>query len=88
MPSYLIETFLARCRSDERPTHEARLRSAAEELTGGGRRFGFDGVIHVPEDETCFYVVTAPTGPEAAQLARRAGLDPVRVTEAVTSGKE
>jgi hypothetical protein len=39
--------------------------------------------IHIPEDELCFYVVDAASGSEAALAARRAGLDPIRVVEAV-----
>ena len=48
----------------------------------------FDGVIHVPEDEICFYVFGAASSQEAALAARLAALDPVRVVEAVTSGEE
>ena len=88
MPSYLVETFLARCHSADRAVLEARARSAADELTRGGTRVGFAGVIHVPEDETCFFVFRAPSGREAALVAELAELDPVRVVEAVTSGEE
>lgn len=88
VPSYLVETYLARCRADERAALEARVRAAAEELTRAGTRVSFDGVIHVPEDETCFFVVGAESGADATLLARRAGLDPMRVVEAVASGKE
>jgi hypothetical protein len=88
MPSYLVETFLARSHSADRAVLEARARSAAEELTRGGTRVGFRGVIHVPEDETCFFVFRAPSSREAALVAELAALDPVRVVEAVTSGEE
>jgi hypothetical protein len=43
--------------------------------------------IHVPEDELCFFVVDAASGSEAALAARRAGLDPIRVVEAVVVGE-
>ena len=88
MPSYLIETYLARSRAAERTAREARARSVAEELTQAGTRVRFDGVIHVPEDEICFFVLGAPSSREAALAARLAGLDPLRVVEAVTSGEE
>jgi hypothetical protein len=88
MPSYLVETFLARCHSADRAALEARARSAADELTRGGTRVGFCGVIHVPEDETCFLLFRAPSSREAALAAELAELDPVRVVEAVTSGEE
>ena len=88
MPSYLVETFLARGLAGERTAREARARSAAEELTRAGTCVRFDGVIHVPEDEICFFVFGAPSGREAALVAHVAALDPVRVVEAVTSGEE
>ncbi|HEY3182961.1 MAG TPA: hypothetical protein VGJ77_09010 [Gaiellaceae bacterium] len=88
MPSYLVETFLARGRAGERAAREARARSAAEELTRAGTCVRFDGAIHVPEDEVCFFVFGAPSSREAALAAQRAELDPFRVVEAVTSRKE
>jgi hypothetical protein len=36
----------------------------------------------------CFFVFGAQSGREAALVAQRAGLDPLRVVEAVSSGKE
>jgi hypothetical protein len=88
MPSYLVETFLARCADAERTVREARARSAAEELTRAGTGVRFAGVIHVPEDEICFFVFDAPSSREAAQAAEVAALDPCRVVEAVTSREE
>ncbi len=88
MPSYLVETFLARGHAGDRSAHEARARLAAEDLTRTGVGVRFDGVIHVPEDETCFFVFDAPSGEEAALVAQRAELDPFRVVEAVMSREE
>ena len=88
MPSYVVETYLARGRAGERTARELRARSAAEELTRGTTRVRFDRSIHVPEDEICFYVFDAPTAGDAAHAAHRAELDPIRIVEAVSSGKE
>ena len=88
MPSYLVETYLARGRAGELTARERRARSAAEELTQGTARVRFDRSIHVPEDEICFYVYDAPSACDAADAAQRAGLDPIRVVEAVSSEKE
>ena len=88
MPSYLIETYLARGHADERTAREDRARSAAEELTRAGTSVRFDGVIHVPEDEICFFVFGAASGAEAVLVAQLAALDPVRVVEAVASREE
>ena len=88
MPSYLVETYLARGLLHEREARERRARSAAEELTQGATRVRFDRSIHIPEDEICFYVFDAPSARHAAHAAERAGLDPIRIVEAISSGKE
>jgi hypothetical protein len=88
MPSYLVETYLARGQAGERLARERRARSAAAELTQQSIRVRFDQSIHVPEDEICFFVFDAPSGRDAALAAQRAGLDPVRVVEAVSSRQE
>jgi hypothetical protein len=88
VPSYLVETYLARGRAGERAARERRARSAAEELTHGRRRVRLDRAIYVPEDEICFFVFDAPSGRDAALAAERAGLDSIRVVEVVSSRKE
>jgi hypothetical protein len=88
MPSYLVETYIAGGGASELAARERRARSAAEELTRGTTRVSFDRSIHVPEDELCFYVFEAPSARAAELVAQRAGLDPIRVVEAVSSGKE
>jgi hypothetical protein len=71
VPSYLVETYLPRGQ-------------APEELTRGTTRVRFVRSIHVPGDEICFYVFDASSAREAEEAARRAGLDPIRVVEAVS----
>ena len=88
MPSYLVETFLPRGAAGEREARERQARSAAEAMTQEGARVRFEGSIHVPEDEICFFTFTAPSGSEAALAAQQAGLEPLRVVEAIPSGKE
>jgi hypothetical protein len=88
VPSYLVETYLARGRAGERAARERRAHSAAAELRGEGIAVSFDRSIHVPEDEICFFVVDAPSGREAALVAERARLDPLRIVEAISSGQE
>jgi len=84
MPSYLVETYLARGLGGERDARERRARSAADELT----HITFERSIHVPEDEICFFVFDAPSSRDAALVAERAELDPIRVVEAVSSREE
>jgi len=88
MPSYLVETFLQRGSAGERTARERRARSAAEELTRKGTRVRFDHTIHVPEDEMCFFVFDAPSSTDVALAAQLAELGPLRVVEAISSGKE
>jgi hypothetical protein len=88
VPSYLVETYLARGDAGARRARERRARSAAEELTREGTRVRFDGSIHVPEDELCFFTFDAPSGRAAALVAQRAELGPLRIVRAVSSGEE
>jgi hypothetical protein len=88
VPSYLVETYLARGSAGERDARERRASSAAQELAREGIRVVFGGSIHVPEEEICFFVFSADTGRDAALAAQRAGLDTFRVVEAISSKEE
>jgi hypothetical protein len=88
MPSFLVETYLARGGAGERAARERRARSSAEELTREGTRVRFEGSTHVPEDELCFFTFDAPSSSAATLAAQRAGLEPLRVVEAVSSREE
>jgi hypothetical protein len=88
VPSYLVETYLARGRTGERAARDRRARSAAEELTKGTSRVRFERSIYVPEDEICFFLFDAPSGRDAVLAAARAELDSIRVVEVVPSRKE
>lgn len=85
MPTFIVETFLPRGAAAERLAQERRARSVAEELTRAGTRVHFGGSIHVPDDEICFFRFEAATGRDATQAAQQAGLEPLRVVEAVSS---
>ena len=85
MPSYLVETYLARGGAGERSARDVRASSAAAALTTGTSLIRFERSIYVPEDEICFFVFDAPSGRVAALAAERAELDPIRVVEAVSS---
>jgi hypothetical protein len=88
VPSFLIETYLARGDAGGRAVREQQARSAAAELTRQGTRVRFDRAIHVPEDEICFFIFDAPSSLEAVLVAEQAGLDHLRVVEAIPSGEE
>jgi len=88
MKRYLVETYLARGATAERAAQDQRARSAAQELAREAKRVRFDRSIHIPEDEICFFVFDAPSSRDAALVAERAGLDPVRIVEATSSREE
>jgi len=88
VPSYLVETYLARTRAGERAARDRRARAVAEELSQERTPVRFERSIYVPEDEICFFVFDAPSGREAALAAHRAELEPLRVVEAIPSVKE
>jgi hypothetical protein len=85
MPSYLIETYLARGDAGELAARGRRASSAADELTREQAPVSFEQSIHLPKDELCFFVFSAPTCGDAARVAQRAGLDALRIVEAVAS---
>jgi hypothetical protein len=88
MPSYLVETYLARLKAAERGALDKRARTAAAELTHASMRVDFERSIHIPDDEICFFVFDAPSDGVAVLVAQRAGLDPIRVVEALSSEQE
>ena len=79
VPSYLVETFLARGAVGERVRRDRRASEAAEALTREGTRVRFGGSIHVPDEEICFLTFDAPSEGAATLVAERAGLQPFRV---------
>lgn len=85
MPKYVVETYLTHRQAPDRLAREERACEAAAELTREGKTVRFEFAIHVPEDEICFFVFGAPSAHQAALTAQRAGLDPIRVVEAVTT---
>lgn len=85
MPTFLVETFLARGAAGERLERDRRASEAAEALTREGTTVRFGQSIHVPDDEICFFTFEAPSGRAATVVAERAGLRPFRVVAIETS---
>ena len=88
MKQFLIEVFTPRTNAGELTTAECRARLAARRLSGADGEVRYVRATYVPEDETCFFVFDAPSGRHAALVAQQAGLDPIRVVEAVSSEEE
>jgi hypothetical protein len=87
VPSYLVETYVSRADFSWKASRERRARTAVEHLSKLGVNVQFQRTIHVPEDEMCFFVFEASSPEDAALAAAQAGLEPLRVVEAISSGR-
>ena len=88
MKQFVVEVFTPRPGTGALATAERRARQAARRMSSADGEVRYVRATYVPEDEICFYLFDAPSGLHAALVARRAGLDPIRVVEAVSSGRE
>jgi len=85
---FLVEVFTARAKAGKLASAERRAALAARRLSSADREVQFVRATYIPEDEICFFVFDAHSGRDVALAARRAGLEPIRVVEAVSSTKE
>jgi hypothetical protein len=85
---FVVEVFTPRASAGELATAERRARLAASRLSEADVAVRYVRATYIPEDEICFFVFDAPSGRDAALVAQRAGLEPIRVVEAVSSAKE
>jgi hypothetical protein len=81
MSSYLLETYTPAATLLQEL--EARVRSAAAELSESGTPVRYVRSIFVPEDETCFHLLDGPSRDAVAETAKRAGISTLRITKAV-----
>ena len=88
MKQFLVEVFTPRVAADELASAERRAAVAAAQLSGADVGVRYVRATYIPEDEICFFVFDAPSEADAARAAQRAGLDPLRVVEAISSTKE
>jgi hypothetical protein len=51
VPSYVVETYLARGQAGEGAVRERQASIATAELTNGRRRVSFEGLVSVPDDD-------------------------------------
>ena len=83
MPSYLIEVYVPRAKAHEAELTSRRIRSAIDELHGGGGGISFVRTMLLPDDETCFHVLDAPSTAEVEHVCKRAGVGRIRVVLAI-----
>jgi hypothetical protein len=85
VPCYLVETYLGRGNARERLVLERRVRTTLAARGTDRTPVRLERSIHIPDDELCFYVFEAASAEEAALVAETAGLDTLRIVEAISS---
>jgi hypothetical protein len=83
MPSYLIESYLPRSRSDELRAAVSRLRRATEALATEGVRVRHLRSTFLPDDELCLHLLEADSAETVGEASRRAAIEPARVVPAL-----
>jgi hypothetical protein len=80
---YLVELHRPLGGWEELQDVAARVRAAAEQLSGEGTPVRFLRSIFVPEDGSCFFLYEGPSADAVGEAGRRAALAVERVVEAV-----
>ena len=83
MPSYLVETYMPCSHAQEAHAAARRVTSAADELSRSGADVRHVRTTFLPDDETCFHLVEAPSAVAVEEVSRRAGLGRTRIVRAV-----
>jgi Protein of unknown function (DUF4242) len=83
MAHYLVEAYMPERHSDDLRSLVTRARDAAAAMRKDGTVVRYLRPIPVPEDETCFHLLEAPSAEAARELSRRADLVYERIVEAL-----
>ena len=83
MPTYLVEVYVPRSRSEEARAAGLRTRDAARALSQEGVPVRYVSTTLLPDDETCFHLIEAPTSADAEEVCRRAALWRARIVPAI-----
>ena len=84
MPEFLAETYTPRDADSAGAPGAGDLARAAEQASGPGAPAHFLGAIAVPGEEICFWLYQAPTAGAVRAAMTAAGLQPERITPAVS----
>lgn len=83
MRNYLAESYFAPHDRAALEHSAAAVRAATAELSGEGLAVRYVRTTFLAEDETCFHVFAAESEEAVREASRRAGLELIRVVEAV-----
>ena len=84
MTEFLVELYVSRLDGAAVEAGADRARRAADELSSEGRPVQYLRSLFVPAEEACFYLYEAASADDVREAARRAGLPPENVVEAIT----
>lgn len=88
MAQYLVEAYMSRRESRELRSLVARALGVAASMRRDGTDVHYLGPILVPEDETCFHLLDAPSLEAVAELNRRLDIVHERIVEALAWADE
>jgi hypothetical protein len=83
VPYYLIEVYIPRARAHEADSTGRRIRAAIDAMHGADVGIRFVRTTLLPEDETCFHVVDAPSSAAVQNICEHAGLSTIRVVSVI-----
>jgi hypothetical protein len=83
LPTYLVEVYLPRSRANEARAAGSRIQAAADQLSREGVPILYVRTTVLPDDETCFHLIEAPTPAAAEEVSRRAALGSARIVAAI-----
>ena len=90
MATFLVETYLSRERAAEVEQMAATLERVIQAIVAAraeaGPHLRHVRSYFVPDDETCFHVIEAPSSDVVREIVRRAGITVDRVVEAASAG--
>jgi hypothetical protein len=85
VPTYVVESYLARPRAESLRETTRILRLTAEELSRAGSQVRYERCHFLAEDELCLHFFEAESAEAVAEALERAGLSCERIVETVSS---
>jgi hypothetical protein len=83
VPSYLVESYVARTRAGDLAAMNSRARAAADAMRRQGIAVRYVRSTFLPDDEVCFHLFKAPTLEIATEVSTRASIPYDRIVEAI-----